>query len=43
MADNREKEHPKPTERDIEKKPESEKHLDRDGGERQPSDVSDRK
>ncbi len=34
---------PKPTEEDVNSKPEEEKHLDRDGGERQPSDVSDSK
>lgn len=30
-------------EKDQVEKPEDEKHLDRDGGERQPTDVSDEK
>ncbi|HEX4749197.1 MAG TPA: hypothetical protein VH302_06600 [Bryobacteraceae bacterium] len=34
------KEDPKPTETEVKNKPEDQKHLDRDGGERQPSDVS---
>jgi hypothetical protein len=34
------KKDPKPTETDVKNKPEEEKHLDRDGGERQPSDQS---
>ncbi len=34
---------PKPTEEDVNSKPEEAKNLDRDGGERQPSDVSDSK
>ncbi len=31
---------PKPTETDVKNKPEEQKHLDTDGGERQPSDHS---
>jgi hypothetical protein len=34
---------PKPTETDVQDKPEEQKHVDRDGGERQPSDVSSQK
>lgn len=37
------KKDPKPTETDVQNKPEEEKHLDRDGGERQPSDQSNQK
>jgi hypothetical protein len=37
------KEEPKPTETDVRNKPEHEKNIDRDGGERQPTDVSDKK
>jgi hypothetical protein len=33
----------KPTQTDVHNKPEGEKHLDRDGGQRQPTDQSDRK
>jgi hypothetical protein len=33
-------EQPKPTEEDVNSKPEQEKSLDRDGGERQPTDQS---
>ena len=34
---------PKPTEKDVNEKPEEDKHVDRDGGERQPSDYSTEK
>ena len=34
---------PKPTEEDVNSQPEEEKNIDRDGGERQPTDVSDSK
>lgn len=41
MAD--QKQEPKPADSDVENKPEHEKNLDRDGGERQPTDVTDEK
>ena len=41
MAD--QKQDPKPTETDVQNKPEHEKNLDTDGGERQPTDVTDKK
>ncbi len=34
---------PKPTEEDVNSKPEEQKNLDRDGGEKQPSDQSQSK
>ena len=34
---------PKPTEEDVNSKAEEAKNLDRDGGDRQPTDVSDSK
>lgn len=34
---------PKPTEEDELSKPEEQKNLDRDGGEKQPTDQSDQK
>lgn len=37
------KDDPKPTEADVVNKPEEEKNVDRDGGERQPSDQSSTK
>jgi hypothetical protein len=44
MADPKDtKEDPKPTETDVKSTPEEQKHVDRDGGERQPSDVSNQK
>lgn len=36
-------ERPKPTEEDVNSKPEEQKNLDRDGGEKQPSDQSQKK
>jgi hypothetical protein len=41
MADSTQK--PKPTEEDVNSKPEEQKTLDRDGGEKQPSDQSQSK
>jgi hypothetical protein len=37
------KQDPKPTETDVQNKPEEEKNLDADGRERQPPDHTDRK
>jgi len=36
-------EKPKPTEDDVNRKPEEDKNIDRDGGERQPPDQSENK
>jgi hypothetical protein len=39
MAD--QKQEPKPADEDVENKPEHQKNVDRDGGERQPTDVAE--